>query len=487
VNILSRTTTIPVAAAFVLIAVCSPIALADEQASEVAKLFERWDRDDSPGVAVGISRNGKVIMTRGFGMANLEHDIPISGDTVFRMASVSKQFTAACVAILAEQGKLSVTDDIRKYIPEMPEFDTPVEVQHLLHHTSGYRDYLNLQGLAGLEGKYYYSAADTLDMLARQKNLNFDPGTDYLYSNSGYFLLGEIVARLSGKTLNEFATEQLFEPIGMSSAHFHDDTTRIVPKRADGYSRAKGGWYIDMTQLDLVGDGALYTSVYEMLRWNDAIIQSRLGKKSLLPDVIFDAPPLNDGSPTDYAYGLIIDEYRGLPTVGHGGSWVGFRTANLTFPDQGFSIVVLANLSSINPSKFCKNIADIYLKDVLEPESESTEENSARGNGRNRDQTEFTIGPVKLPEFVGVYGSAELNASYRISIDEDALVQTIVGMGAEPSVLKPTAADRFRGGWGAAFQFTRDVEGTIDGFDLNSGRVKRVRFDRLDDPATTPK
>jgi CubicO group peptidase (beta-lactamase class C family) len=484
----TRTTMFQAAAAFVLIAIWSPIALADEHASEVANLFERQDRDDGPGVAVGIARDGKVIMARGFGMANLEHGIPISGDTVFRMASVSKQFTAVCVAMLAEQGKLSVTDDIRKYIPEMPEFDTPVEVQHLLHHTSGYRDYLNLQGLAGFEGKYYYSAADTLDMLARQKNLNFDPGTDYLYSNSGYFLLGEIVARLSGQTLNEFATEQLFEPIGMSSAHFHDDTTRIVPNRADGYSRADGGWYIDMTQLDLVGDGALYTSVNEMLRWNDAIIQRRLGnEKSLLPDTIFDAPPLNDGSPTDYAYGLIIDEYRGLPTVGHGGSWVGFRTANLTFPEQGLSIVVLANLSSINPSKFCKNIADIYLKDVLEPESESTEGISTRGNGRNRDQTEFTVGSEKLPEFVGVYASAELNASYQISIEEDALVQTIVGMSVEPSALKPTEADQFRGGWGKAFQFTRDAEGSIDGFDLNSGRVRGLRFDRVDDLAATPR
>jgi len=336
-------------------------------------LFAEWDRPDSPGCALGIVQDGRLVYKRGYGMANLEHAIPISSRTVFRIGSTSKQFTAACIALLAEQGKLSLDDDIRKYLPEMPEYERPITIRHLIHHTSGLRDYLTLMDLAGVRDDDYYTDEEVIAMLARQKALNFAPGDEYLYSNSGYFLLAAIVKRVSRQSLREFAEEQILNPLGMENTHFHDDHTMVVKHRAAGYSpREEGGYRIDMTTLDVVGDGGVFTTVEDLFLWDQNFYEDRLGGKGLIARLLTPGR-LNSGEPLDYAFGLMVSDYKGVPTISHGGTFVGFRAEMIRFPEQSLSVICLANLSSINPSRLARQVADIYLADAFDAEEEAAE------------------------------------------------------------------------------------------------------------------
>ena len=265
---------------FLFVAFILSVAFAEEKTDKVDKLFARWDSTVSPGAALAIVKDGKIIYKRGYGMANLEYNIPITTTSVFRIGSTSKQFAAASIAILAREGTISLDDDIRKYIPEMPGYQRPITVRNLVHHTSGILDYTSLLSLAG-----YMPDADcptieeTIEILARQKNLNFPPGEEYSYSNSGYFLLSVIVERASGKTLNEFAQERIFKPLGMKNTHFHDDHTMTVKNRAAGYSPTKKGFRINMSNWNHVGDGAIFTTVEDLFLWDQAFYNNKLGKK----------------------------------------------------------------------------------------------------------------------------------------------------------------------------------------------------------------
>jgi CubicO group peptidase (beta-lactamase class C family) len=344
---------------FVLLIAFSFYAAADDRTDKVDKLFEPWDSTISPGASMAIIHNGEIIYERGYGMANLEQNVPNTLETVFRIGSTSKQFTAACVAILSLQGKLSLDDDIRKFLPELLVYERPITVRHLIHHTSGIRDYLGLAYLSGKSGDDFYTPEETVAMIARQRGLNFTPGDEHLYSNSGYFLLGVIVSRISGKSLNEFAQEHIFEPLGMKHTHYHDDYTKIVKKRADGYAETESGFKILNTTLNHVGDGGVFTTVEDLYLWDQAFYNHKLGKE--LMDLLHQTGELNDGEKLEYAFGLNIGQYRGLKLVSHGGAFVGFRADLIRFPEEKFSVICLANLAGINPSQLCRKIADIYL------------------------------------------------------------------------------------------------------------------------------
>ncbi len=335
---------------------------------KVDELFAEWDKSDSPGCALGIIKNGKLLYKRGYGMANLEHNLPISSTTVFRIASTSKQFTAMCIVLLAEQGKISLNDDICKYLSEMPEYESPITIRHLIHHTSGIRDYLELMELAGMSDHDYYSDDKAVEMLTRQKDLNFKPGGEFLYSNSGYYLLSMIVKRVSGKSLREFTEEKIFKPLGMNNTHFHDDHTMIVKNRADGYSpREDGGYRINMTTLPMVGDGGLFTTVEDLFLWDQNFYHNKLGGKDSINQLL-NLGTLNSGEKLSYAFGLEAIDYRGLKMISHSGSMAGFRAQMIRFPEQKFSVICLANLSTINPTKLCKEVADLYLADQFKQE-----------------------------------------------------------------------------------------------------------------------
>lgn len=356
---------------FLFIAFLVSLVFADEKTDKVDKLFSKWDSTISPGAALAIIKDGKIIYKRGYGMANLEHNIPLTSTSVFRIGSTSKQFTASCIAILSLQGKISLDDDIRKYIRELPKHERPITIRHLIHHTSGIRDYLTLADIAGLPNDYFYTPEDTVELLSRQKGSNFPPGEEHLYSNSGYFLLGVIVERVSGKSLNDFAQTHIFKPLGMKNTHFHDDHTMIVKNRADGYSPLKKGFRIDMTTLDHVGDGGVFTTVEDLFLWDQAFYSYKLGKELL--ELIQTPGMLNNGEKLEYAFGLDINEYKGLKRVSHSGGFAGFSAQMVRFPGQKFTVVCLANLGTISPSRLCRQIADIYLADKLKKAEKAPE------------------------------------------------------------------------------------------------------------------
>jgi CubicO group peptidase (beta-lactamase class C family) len=348
-----------------------PTVHADSRTDQVDALFEKWDRRDSPGCALGIIENGRFVYQRGYGLANLEYDIPITTSSVFRTGSVSKQFAAMAILLAAEEGKLSMDDDIRKHIPELPQYDPPVTIRHMIHHTSGLRDYLVLMNLAGKRDEDYYTNEEVMERLVKQKRLNFAPGDEYLYSNTGYFLLSQIILRATGKTLREWAEEKMFEPLDMASTHFHDDPREIVKNRASGYRRREGGGFeIDMTSLEMVGDGGVFTTIDDLLKWDRNFYNNRLGGEAVMKQAL-NPGTLSSGEKQDYAFGLGVSQYRGLNIVEHGGSFVGFRAGMLRFPDQNFSIFCLCNLSEIEPMELARKIADIYLADPLPPEATS--------------------------------------------------------------------------------------------------------------------
>ena len=357
-----------------------PAQLPDSVIGRVDSVFVALDKPTSPGCALGIYNAGEIAYTRGYGSANLEHGIPNTPRTVFDLGSTSKQFTAMSVALLAQEGKLSLDDDVRRWIPELTAYPKAVTIRQLVHHTSGLRDYLTLMWLRGVNFDGVTTASDALSLIVRQRETNFEPGAEYLYSNSGYFLLSEIVRRASGKTLAEFARERIFTPLGMQVTHFHDDHTMIVPHRATGYSpREGGGFAIAMSGFEQVGDGSVMTTVEELARWDRNFYEGRVGGKALL-DAMHVPARLTGGRTLDYASGLVVGEYRGLRTVRHGGSWAGYRAELLRFPEQRTSIAVLCNYSRSAPGRLAQRVADVVLHDRLAPPAATVAARPAGGS-----------------------------------------------------------------------------------------------------------
>jgi CubicO group peptidase (beta-lactamase class C family) len=284
---------------------------------------------------------------------------------VFYVGSIAKQFTAMCIAMLAQQGKLSLDDNIRKFVPEIPDHGTPITIRNLIHHTSGLRDFWDLIGQAGRRWDDAYNLKDVLEVVAQQKGLNCNPGEKHLYSNTGYMLLAVIVQRASGQSLREYAEEQIFKPLGMFHTRFHDDHTNILQNRVYGYAPKNGNDFsVHAINNDLVGAGGLWTTVEDLSLWDANFYSARVGGRVLIQQIQTPGT-LTDGTKIDYAFGLHIDEYKGLKRIRHGGVFAGYRAEMVRFPEKQFSIAILCNLSSIAPSALANEIADIFLAGQL--------------------------------------------------------------------------------------------------------------------------
>jgi CubicO group peptidase (beta-lactamase class C family) len=335
--------------------------------ARVDALFTRWNNLSTPGAAVAVIKDGIVVYRRGFGCAQLEYGIPITPSTVFHVASVSKQFTAMAITMLEAAGKLSADDDIRKYLPEMHDFGTKVSIRNLLNHTSGIRDQWDLLVLSGWRMDDVITQDQIMDRLKRQTELNFAPGSRYLYSNSGFTLLAEIVSRVSGKPFTEWTRENIFEPLGMTSTHFHLDHTEIVRDRAYSYD---GDIEHRFRQAVLnyanVGATSLFTTVEDMANWLRNFEDERLGGPAVIERMVTRGV-LTDGSEIAYARGLEISAYRGLRTIGHSGGDAGFRSHVVYFPETHFGVAVFSNLGSFDAGDMAHKIADIFLASQLKP------------------------------------------------------------------------------------------------------------------------
>jgi CubicO group peptidase (beta-lactamase class C family) len=352
---------------------------ADDDPQRVDRVFSAYDQPGSPGCALGVIRDGSFIYRKAYGSASLELEVPLSPQSVFYMGSVSKQFTAASVVLAAEQGFLSLDDDVRKYIPELPDYGHPITLRQMLHHTSGLRDFLTLVALSGREAGDLHSEAEIIDLIARQRALNNPPGEEFLYSNSNYYLLGVVIKRATKKSLAEFAAENIFRPLGMTHTRYYDDHTLVLPRRVAAYDPgSNGSFLVDWsTGYDIVGAGGLMSSVDDLLLWDRNFYENKLGKGTLLKQM-HTRGVLNNGQQISYALGLELASYRGLPIVEHEGGLYGYRTSLLRFPEQHFTVICLCNLSTTAPSNLARRVADVFLESSLaaEPGQQSSGDKS---------------------------------------------------------------------------------------------------------------
>ena len=350
--------------------------------AKVDKVFEQWNKPDSPGCALGVYQNGQIVYKHGYGMANLNDDIPITPATVFHVASMSKQFTAASILLLAEQGKLSLDDDVHKYIPELPDFGERITLRHLMHHTSGIRDQWSLLGLAGWRySQDLITDDDVMSVVTRQKALNFKPGEKYMYSNTGFTLLAIVVKRVSGMSLREYTTKNIFEPLGMKHTHFRDDHEEVIKHDALGYEQNGAGkpFRMNLTNFDTAGATSLHTTVEDLQLWDENFYHPLVGGPAFIQQML-ERGKLNSGEVQDYASGLAIGTYKGLPTVGHGGADAGYRSDMTRFPEQHFAVAVLCNFAAADPNALVDQVADIVLAKDLKAPASSTAKEAATAN-----------------------------------------------------------------------------------------------------------
>lgn len=384
-----------------------------QESELIDEIFSEWDQPNTPGCALGIIKDGQLIYGKGYGLANMEYDIPNSASSVFRIGSTSKQFTAACIVLLAEREKLGLDNTLKEHFPDFPAYAEKITIRHLLNHTSGIRDYLQIAYLKGLGDDDFYLDENIMEWLVNQSDLNFTPGEEYLYSNSGYWLLGQIVGKFSGMNMAEFAQKEIFEPLGMTDTHFHNDHTQIVKNRASGYVPTRDdGYKISMTTLDMIGDGGIFTTINDIKKWDDAYYDTKVLSTAFWK-MMTQQGVLNDGKVINYASGLNIGTYKGLKTIRHGGAFVGFRADLLRFPEQRLSIAIFANRGDANPSRMANQVADIMLKDQL-----------IIDNAESETEDKIAIKAPKevfsLTQLVGNY-EIEAGVALKLSIKNDSL------------------------------------------------------------------
>jgi len=405
-------------------------------AKKVDQLFATFDKRGSPGCSVGVIRDGSFVYKKSFGSASLELGVPLIPESVFYVASVSKQFTAASVELAAEQGYLSLDDDVRRHLPELPDYGHAITLRQMLHQTSGFRDFFDLIALSGGNPAEIASPADILKLIVRQKGLNNAPGAEWNYSNSNYFLLAEVVQRATKKSLAQFAAENIFQPLGMKNTLFFDDNTLVVPNRVAAYDLGKNGKFLVdwSTSYDLVGGGGLMSTVDDLLLWDRNFLANKLGTGTLVQQLQSHGV-LNNGNQINYAMGLTLGEYRGLPTAEHSGANFGYRSEYLRFPEQRFSAIVLCNLSTAGPVGLAHKIADLYLQGDLVPETAPS----------------VSSGFPSPDTFAGTYLDPRTKTIYKFTAEDGNLM----GWG---EVLQRVAANQYY-----------DLEGDIMTFALNNG------------------
>jgi CubicO group peptidase (beta-lactamase class C family) len=410
-----------------------------DHTARIDELFAEFTQPGSPGAAVSVIHEGEVIFSKGYGLANLELQVPITPQSVFYLGSVSKQFVAASIALLEQEGKLSLDDDVRKYVPELPDYGTPITVRHLVHHTSGLRDYLGLMNLAGLPLGTFHDNQGVVDLIARQQALNFEPGSEYLYSNSGYFLLAVIVEEAGGKSLREYAQEKIFDPLGMEHTHFHDDYMHLIPNRASAYfPNQDGGYRHFLSTFDRVGSGGMFSSVEDLFLWDQNFYSGKVGGEAFL-ERMHQQGKLANGEELDYAFGLSVRERNGLRVVEHGGALGGYRSNLVRFPDQRFSVVILANVSTAATGTLAMRIADLYLADHYT----TSDAGDTIASGVSGPPDPVEVPEAELKRVTGSYWNAEQSYSRRIYLNNDGVLMYWRSVQSE-SPLAPLGGDRFR-------------------------------------------
>jgi len=438
--------------------------------ARVDSVFGRFTAMGSPGCALGVVQEGRLDYARGYGLASVEHGVPITPTTVFDIGSVSKQFTAMAIVLLAQDGKLSLDDEIQKFLPEIPRYPAgAITIRHLLHDTSGLRDYLDVMGLSGISDEAVTTEADALDAIVRQKETNFPPGSEFRYSNSGYFLLSVIVKRTSGESLRDFAARRIFTPLAMGRTQFVDRHEMIVPGKAGSYAPGPGGNFVlSLANWEQTGDGAVNTTVEDLVKWERNFETGTVGGAAGIAEL--HKTGVAGGKPITYALGLGIDSLRGLRRVSHGGAWAGYRAHIVRYPDLKVSLISLCNLSNSNPGELNQRVSLLLLEGKLGP---------APPQGtfiRSPLARTFSPTPATLAGIAGTYRSPELLADWVISVRRDSVLAR-AGLGAEYP-LRPVAADTFAA-FGTRVVVSRTGE-TVTGLILDNRGLRNFRLTKVE-------
>jgi len=435
----------------------------------VNRVFARWDSASGPGCAVGIDRAGAPRFTRAFGRADLEYDIPNRPETIFEAGSISKQFTAASVVLLALDGKLNLDDDVRKYVPELPTYERPITIRHLLNHTSGLRDWGEIAALAGWPRETrVHTHDDVLDILAHQRALNYPPGDRYSYTNSGFNLLAIIVSRVSGQPFATFSRDRLFKPLGLTNTQWRDDFRRVVKGRAQAYARATGGqWELEMPFENVHGNGGLLTTVSDLLTWT-AMLEHPTPAWKVMADSMHVRGRLTNGDTIEYALGLFISDYRGVHRVEHSGATAGYRADLLRFPGRGLAVAVLCNAANAAPTTYANQLVDSLLPGLGPPAP-------MRAQRPRADSSTWRPSAADLAPYVGTYYSPDVETTLEISVANGTL--TLFRRAATRIALRPVSPDTFSG-FDDRVWFTRDASGRVSALHVAGGRAYDVVFER---------
>ena len=412
-----------------------------EQQTKIDAIFSKWNNPNSPGGVVGVIKEGKLIFAKGYGMANLDYNIPNGPETVFKIASTSKQFTAASIILLSQRGKLSLDDKLSTFFPKFPSYANDITIQHLLNHTSGIRDYIILARLSGLGVNDYYTDKTVGKLLMSQQELNFNPGEEFVYSNSGYWLLGQIVEKVSGESLAVFAKKNIFDPLKMKNSRFHDNFVEIVKNRATGYrSNRKNGFNQYMTTLNMIGDGGLLTTINDLAKWDASFYDTSVFNKDFWNQML-QLGTLNNGKKTPYASGLAFRNYKGLEVIHHSGSFVGYRTQFIRFPKAKFSVITLANRTDTDPSKLAYKIADLFLED--EYKSNNTIKTEKPASKKSSEKAVFvTLSEKELKVFEGDYWDNKSKSSRKLVVRDGML--NYVRSNGRATKMRPIAKNKFK-------------------------------------------
>ena len=486
--------------------------------NSVGTIFSRWNSPSTPGCAVGAAVNGRPVLAEGYGLADLEHDVKITPDTIFEAGSVSKQFTAAAVLLLARDGKLSIDDPVRTYIPELPDYGHPLTIRHVLTHTSGLRDWGSVEAIAGWpRTSRAYTHDHVLDIVSRQKSLNFMPGTRWSYSNTGFNLAAIIVERVSGKSFSDFTRERIFGPVGMTHTSWRDDFTRVVKNRAVAYSERDGVFHTDMPFENVYGNGGLLTTVGDLLKWNENFRTSQIADAAF--ETLQQQPAhLSDGRPLGYAFGLFETTTNGIRIVEHSGSTAGYSAHLLRMPDQNVSVAVLCNATSAHATDYAHEVADLYLpthaSTVPSPAkpvpggSEGFHVNEVFKNVDNGsvistfpggsmwkiaderlrvtdrygveqmfERARQSYSSASFPQFDGTYSSNEAETTLTVAVANGNL--TITRRPNAMFTLKPLYVDAFSAPRLGTIIFRRDAGGRVTALSVVDDRVWDMRFERV--------
>jgi CubicO group peptidase (beta-lactamase class C family) len=446
---------------------------------QIDQIFAKYNAE-TPGVAVAVVKDGKVVFKKGYGTANIENGIPVTSKTVFQIGSVSKQFTAFAIYLLEKQGKVSLEDDVRKHIPELPDYGKTVKVKHLLAHTSGVKDQAGLLTLAGWRMDDVTTTPQVLRLLSRQKELNFEPGTQYLYSNSGYTLLAEIIRRASGQSFEEYTRKNIFEPLGMNDTQFPGDHEKIVKNRADSYERKNGVYKKIALSNSADGSSNLHTTVEDMAKWVLNFEKPVVGDADLIKQ--FDEPSLYnngdrvvwavfDGNTGYHAKGQILWNERGVKRFSHGGHAGGFRSFLGRFPDQRLGVVALSNDEHYLNADTSMQIAEMYLKDDMKPAPIVAPLPAPKS---------APITPnTSLRDFEGRFYSSELDAAYEAKLSGGKLFLTHIRHG--DIALADAGKDKFSGRieFPVLLEFVRDASGAVIALRMSNFGAKNMKFEKV--------